>query len=192
MKTGTQTIWAFCDMPKRSSGWVSPLSTTQESQCSSIRLILKLTKWLPPGLIQSPLRKSNLEKLYGLVDFSALDDIQEWYKDFLKPLRRLSQEKKEALARKLGERIAEAQNLLEEKYRKSPLATNKSKEKASEKPEILLLKQLKENPRRTKEEFAEILSLSRATITRSLQKLVAEGKIRRLGSNKTGFWEVLE
>ena len=133
-----------------------------------------------------------MEKLYGLVDFSALAGIQDWYKDFLKPLRRLSQGKKEALARKLGERIAEAQNLLEEKYRKSPLATSKSKEKASEKPEILLLKQLKENPRRTKEEFAEILSLSRATITRSLQKLVAEGKIRRLGSNKTGFWEVLE
>ena len=31
-----------------------------------------------------------MEKLYGLVDFSALDSIQDWYKKFLAPLRRLS------------------------------------------------------------------------------------------------------
>ena len=129
-----------------------------------------------------------MEKLYGLVDFSALDGIQDWYKDFLKPLRRLSQDKKEALARKLGERIAEAQNLLEEKYRKSPLAT----EKKSEKPESLVLNQLRENPRRNKEELSAILGVSRATITRALQKLVINGKIKRIGSNKTGYWEIIK
>ena len=128
-----------------------------------------------------------MEKLYGLVDFSALDGIQDWYKKFLAPLRRLSEDKKIALVRKLGERIAEAQNLLEEKYKNSPLAPAKS----NEKPEILLLRQIKENPRRTKDEFARILDVSRATITRSLQKLVAEGKITRVGSNKTGHWEVI-
>ena len=46
-------------------------------------------------------------------------------------------------------------------------------------------------PSYTKEELAEKIGKSRATVTRILAKLVDEGKIKRVGSNKTGHWEIL-
>ena len=55
----------------------------------------------------------------------------------------------------------------------------------------LILSLLKEKPSYTKEELAEKIGKSRATVTRLLSKLVDEGKIKRVGSNKTGHWEVL-
>ena len=127
-----------------------------------------------------------MEKLHGVIDFSALDGIQDWYKDFLSSLRRLSEDKKIALVKKLGERIKEAQELLEEKYKNNPL----SAQKQAEKPEALVLRRLTENPHRKKEELSEILGVSRATVTRALQSLVKAGKITRVGSNKTGHWQV--
>ena len=132
-----------------------------------------------------------MEKLHDLLDFSALNTVQDWYKKFLSPLRRLSEDKKSALVKKLGERIFEAQNLLEKKYLESLLAAGKISEKPSEKAKNLVLKQLRENPRRNKEELALILGLSRATITRALQALVKESEIKRVGSNKTGYWELI-
>ncbi|WP_407428028.1 winged helix-turn-helix transcriptional regulator [Treponema sp.] len=50
---------------------------------------------------------------------------------------------------------------------------------------------LLENPKQTKEDIAEKAGISRATVTRSLQRLVESGKIRRTGSNKTWYWEIL-
>ena len=135
-----------------------------------------------------------LENLYKLIDFSALDGLQDWYKDFLSPLRRLSADKKTALVRKLGERISEAQKLLEAKYRNSPLAVEdaagRSGEKAAETTQALVLQQLRENPHCNKEALAAALGVSRATVTRALQALVASGSVRRIGSNKTGWWEL--
>ena len=58
-------------------------------------------------------------------------------------------------------------------------------------PIKMILSLLKENPSYTKEELAEKIGKSRATVTRILAKLVDEGKIKRVGSNKTGHWEVL-
>ena len=58
-------------------------------------------------------------------------------------------------------------------------------------PINLILSLLKENPSYTKEELAEKIGKSRATVTRLLAKLVDEGKIKRVGSNKTGHWKVL-
>ncbi len=58
-------------------------------------------------------------------------------------------------------------------------------------PINLILSLLKEKPSYTKEELAEKIGKSRATVTRLLSKLVDEGKIKRVGSNKTGYWEVL-
>ena len=58
------------------------------------------------------------------------------------------------------------------------------------KPINLIISLLKENPSYTKEELAKKIGKSRATVTRILSKLVDEGKIKRVGSNKTGHWEV--
>ena len=47
-------------------------------------------------------------------------------------------------------------------------------------------------PNMSKEQIAERIGKSRATVTRLLGVLIRQGKIRRVGANKNGYWEVLE
>ena len=50
---------------------------------------------------------------------------------------------------------------------------------------------IKERPNLSKEKIAEKIGMSRATVTRALAKLVESGAIKRVGSDKTGHWEIL-
>jgi predicted HTH transcriptional regulator len=43
----------------------------------------------------------------------------------------------------------------------------------------------------SKDKIAKRIGKSRATITRTLAKLVQNEKIQRVGSDKTGHWEVI-
>ena len=65
------------------------------------------------------------------------------------------------------------------------------KEKLNE-PVKLILKLVKENPNITKQQMIEKTNLSRATITRYIKKLKEQKLLRRIGSDKTGYWEILE
>ena len=51
---------------------------------------------------------------------------------------------------------------------------------------------LKEDPTQTREELAKKTGKTIRTIQRALEKLSSEGKIKRLGSNRTGYWEVYD
>jgi len=55
-----------------------------------------------------------------------------------------------------------------------------------------LLSLLKENGRMRAEELAKIFGVSAKTIKRDIARLKAEGKIRRVGSAKSGHWEVMQ
>ena len=57
-------------------------------------------------------------------------------------------------------------------------------------PALLVYNLLFQNPKQTKEELSASTGLSRATITRAIQKLESEGKIKRIGANKNGHWQV--
>ncbi|MEG0418519.1 winged helix-turn-helix transcriptional regulator, partial [Gordonibacter sp.] len=50
---------------------------------------------------------------------------------------------------------------------------------------------LRENPQSTKEQIATAIGQSRSSVTRHIQALMAAGALRRIGSNKTGYWEVI-
>lgn len=128
-----------------------------------------------------------MELIADDIDLSRLDGITDWYESFLAPLRRLPSEKKAALVKALGERIKEAQTLLEEKAQFTQADKNLLKIPVS----ILVFHELCKNPHLTKEELSKETGASRATVTRALQKLVAENKIRRVGANKNGYWEIL-
>ena len=151
-----------------------------------------------------------MEKIAHLVDFSSLKDISAWYKKFLSPLRRLSDAKKSALVNVLDERIEEVQILIKQKLKTSsskikPDGTlfvsamesdftaglQKGNGTKSSRTEEQVFAALVQDPTQTKEILSERLGLSRATITRALQKLREEGKILRNGSNKTGRWEIV-
>ena len=47
-------------------------------------------------------------------------------------------------------------------------------------------------PNMPKEQIAERIGKSRATVTRLLGVLIRQGKIQRVGANKNGHWKVLE
>ena len=49
---------------------------------------------------------------------------------------------------------------------------------------------LKDDPTQTREMLATKLNRTVRTIQRALDKLTGEKRIRRIGSNKTGYWEV--
>lgn len=55
-----------------------------------------------------------------------------------------------------------------------------------------ILNVLRRSPHATNAEIANALGLSRATVTRHLQRLKTAGLIERSGSNKTGYWNILE
>ena len=55
-----------------------------------------------------------------------------------------------------------------------------------------LLKYMIENPKITYNELAEKLALGRRTVQRHIQSLKDEGQIRRVGSERSGHWEVVE
>lgn len=51
---------------------------------------------------------------------------------------------------------------------------------------------LKENPAQTREQMAERIGKTVRTVQRALDRLSDDGMIRRIGSNRSGFWEVLK
>ncbi|MDR1321286.1 MAG: putative DNA binding domain-containing protein [Gracilibacteraceae bacterium] len=68
--------------------------------------------------------------------------------------------------------------------------TDKVTDKVTDR-EIAILNLLKENNRYTVIEIAKKLSLSRKTIMKRLKILQESGMIRRVGANRSGYWEVV-
>jgi ATP-dependent DNA helicase RecG len=54
-----------------------------------------------------------------------------------------------------------------------------------------IIELIAKNPRITYTELAEMLSVTRKTIQRNLVKLQETEKVRRIGNNKTGHWEII-
>jgi len=54
----------------------------------------------------------------------------------------------------------------------------------------LIVNEVLKNPQLSKNEMAQILNVSVATISRELKLLEEKGIIRREGSRKSGFWVV--
>ena len=53
-----------------------------------------------------------------------------------------------------------------------------------------LLHLLDHNPQLTRQQLADLMAKDVRTIARALAKLQAEGRVKRVGSDKTGHWEV--
>ncbi len=55
-----------------------------------------------------------------------------------------------------------------------------------------ILTKIAENPKITLTELSELLGLHRATIADNTSKLQKLGALKRIGSDKTGYWEIVE
>ncbi|MCI2069482.1 MAG: putative DNA binding domain-containing protein [Bacilli bacterium] len=60
------------------------------------------------------------------------------------------------------------------------------------KTDLLVVKVLREHPEYTREEISKVLKKNLRTIQRSINHLKAAGRIVRIGSDKAGYWEILE
>ena len=127
------------------------------------------------------------EQLYGKIDLEKLSGIDKWYSKLLSKLVRISDDKKAALVEVLMQRITETASLLHKKYEESGVMFIKNGKKSSSQ---IVLEALQKNPHLTKEELETATNLSRATITRALTDLRSQNKIQRVGSNKTGYWQL--
>ena len=55
-----------------------------------------------------------------------------------------------------------------------------------------ILRALKENPYITAEQIAEIIGVSKPTVERELKSMKQNNIIKRVGSPKTGNWEIIK
>lgn len=69
---------------------------------------------------------------------------------------------------------------------------NVTKENSLNDNEQIVFNLLSENPKLTREELKTNTGFSIRTIQRTLDTLSTNGKIRRIGSKKTGYWETIE
>jgi ATP-dependent DNA helicase RecG len=72
----------------------------------------------------------------------------------------------------------------------SPNSSEKSSVKSSEKPEVRLLTLLKDHPTMTISELAVALEISTRAVEKRLARLRSEGRLRRIGPDRGGRWEV--
>jgi ATP-dependent DNA helicase RecG len=64
--------------------------------------------------------------------------------------------------------------------------------KSSLKSSLKILAMIKEEPSVTTDEMARLTGLARRSVTKQLTKLKQNGRIRRVGPDKGGHWEVLK
>lgn len=62
----------------------------------------------------------------------------------------------------------------------------------SENIEVLMLAKMKADNRISVKQLAKIFGKSKTSMFRIIEKLKAEKKVRRVGSEKAGIWEVFE
>ena len=64
--------------------------------------------------------------------------------------------------------------------------------KVPNKSELAVLRMLSENPHATRLQLASGIGISENGIKKIISSLKASGRIRRIGSNKSGYWEILQ
>jgi len=74
----------------------------------------------------------------------------------------------------------------------SEKSSEKGSEKSSEKTEVRIMERLRNAPGMTISDLAEELELSTRAIEKQLQRLQNSGRLRRMGPDKGGHWEVLK
>ena len=67
-----------------------------------------------------------------------------------------------------------------------------NQENMSEKMSEKILWLINDNPEISAKELAYIINRSSRTIERAIAKLKKEGRIKRIGPDKGGYWEVIE
>ena len=65
-------------------------------------------------------------------------------------------------------------------------------QKTSQKTSQKIMMLIKENPEITTEEMAKLIGIDRRNITRNIRNLKEQNLIRRIGTSKGGYWEIIK
>ncbi|MDA3779207.1 MAG: HTH domain-containing protein [Bacteroidales bacterium] len=65
-------------------------------------------------------------------------------------------------------------------------------ENVTENRNKIILKLIRQNNNITTTELSKILNVARRTIARDIDNLKNNGKVKRVGSDKGGYWEIIE
>ena len=102
----------------------------------------------------------------------------------------------EYLNRFFGNLLLGENNVLDSKEMQIPekttQKTTRKTEKTTQKTTQKILEVLKDNPQATRKELAERIGITADGIKWNLEKLKKAGKLRRIGPDKGGKWEVIE
>lgn len=74
----------------------------------------------------------------------------------------------------------------------SEKSTQKSTQKIPQKTTQKIINLIEQNPQITRKIIAIILGLTDSAIAKNLRNLQKEGKLRRVGPDKGGYWEVIK
>lgn len=77
-------------------------------------------------------------------------------------------------------------------YRLEEKTTQKATQKTTQKTEDVLIDLLKSNPKFTRAELAKLLQITEDGVKYHLNKLKKNDVIKRIGSDKSGYWEIIE
>ena len=72
------------------------------------------------------------------------------------------------------------------------IVSNKVSNKVTNKTEDLMLDLIRDNPNITISQFAIKTNLSESGVKKNLRNLKDENLIRRVGSNKNGYWKIID
>jgi ATP-dependent DNA helicase RecG len=72
------------------------------------------------------------------------------------------------------------------------ISKEKGREKSKEKSKEKILAYLSANPGATTDELVEITGLSTSGVEKNIRELKASGRLKRVGADKGGHWEVIE
>ena len=100
----------------------------------------------------------------------------------------------EFLNKFFGNLLLGEKNLLDnrEMQIKSEKSSQKSSQKTTQKSSQKILELVAQNPNITTTKMAEILGISRRAVAKQITTLKENGKLRRIGPDKGGHWEVVE
>ena len=51
---------------------------------------------------------------------------------------------------------------------------------------------IRTDPNITQKQIATVINVSHSSVSRIIKKLKTDGLIKRIGSDKTGYWEIIE
>jgi predicted HTH transcriptional regulator len=97
-----------------------------------------------------------------------------------------------------SEKSEESSKKSEESSEKSEEGSEKSEESSekseegSEKSSEKIRKMIRDNPYVTIEELSELLNITTRAVEKNLSNLKNKGQIKRIGSNKGGYWKTIE